>query len=253
MVVRDRAEIYLDIREDDDQVLQFEISELVSWHRIEMLPQYAVFFESQAQVAKDSGPTRTQIDEAVMKFRKMIKDTSQGAAPYIARVLVNHTSRSKVDHIQAAMDEILSERRELYKEPLADQIDAAVDKSVTNFERFFGTLTDDQIEVIRAHKSQTYDSTGGWLDWRNKRQQDLVSFLRTEPSASDIEDYIKVALTTPEKIVGQAYRERADRWWDDQAALLYDLVITLDIEQRETFVDNLQGYAIDMVELAGKY
>jgi hypothetical protein len=212
-MVRDRAETYLDIREDDDLVLEVEISELVYWHRIKMLPQYAAFFESQAHLAEGSGPTRTQVDEAVTKFRGLIKDTSQGAAPYIARVLVNHTSKSKVDHIQASMDEVLSERRKLYDEPLADQIDAAVDKSVTNFERFFGTLTEDQIAIVHEYKTQTYDPTGGWLDWRDKRQQDLVRFLRTEPSASDIEDYVKVALTTPEKIVGQAYREQADRWW----------------------------------------
>ena len=250
-MVRDRAETYLDIREDDDLVLEVEISELVSWHRNEMLPQYAAFFEGQAHLAEDSDPTRAQVDEAVKMFRRMIKDTSLGAAPYIARVLVNHTSKSKVDHIQAAMDEVLSERRELYDDPLADQIDAAVDKSVTNFERFFGTLTEGQIAIVREHKTQTYDPTGGWLDWRDKRQQDLLRFLRTEPSASDIEDYVKVALTTPEIIVGQAYRERADQWWAGQAALLYDLMITLDIEQRQTFVDNLHGYAVDMVELAG--
>ncbi len=129
-VVRDRAESYLDIREDDDLALEAEINELVSWHRTEMLPQYAVFFESQAQLAETSGWTRTQVDEAVTMFRAMIKGTSQGAAPYIARVLVNHTSKSKVNHIEVAMDEVLSERREQYDEPLADQINAAVDKSV---------------------------------------------------------------------------------------------------------------------------
>ena len=251
MMVRDRAEIYLDIRENDGLALEAEISELVAWHRIEMLPQYAMFFESQAHLAEGSGPTRTQVDEAVTMFRRLIKDTSQGAAPYIARVLVNHTSRSKVNYLQAAMDEVLSERRKVFDEPLTDQIDAAVDKSVTNFERFFGTLTEGQIAIVREHKTQTYDPTGGWLDWRDKRQQDLLRFLRTEPSASEIEDYVKVALTTPEIIVGQTYRERADRWWDRQAALLYDLMITLNIEQRQTFVENLQGYAVDLVELAG--
>ena len=249
-VLRDRAEIYLDIREGDGQALEAEIRDLVSWHRTEMLPQYALFFESQAQLAEGANWSRTQVDEAVTMFRVMIKDTSLGAAPHIARVLINHTSKSKVNHIQVAMDEVLSERRERYDEPLTDQIDAAVDKFVVNFERFFGTLTEVQIAIVREHKMQTYDPTGGWLDWRDKRQQGLVRFLRTEPSTSAIESYIKVALTTPEKIIGQAYRERADRWWAEQTALLYDLIITLDIEQRQTFADNLHGYAVDMVELA---
>lgn len=249
-VVRDHAENYLDLRGDDELALKAEISQLVSWHRTEMLPQYAMFFETQAQLAEGSGWTRSQVDEAVAMLRAMIKNTGQGAAPYIARVLVNHTSKSKVDHIQVAMGKVLSERRERYNEPLADQIDTAVDKSVTNFERFFGTLTQDQIAIVREHKSQTYDPTGRWLNWRDKRQQDLVRFLRTEPAVSDIEDYVKAALTTPEKIIGQAYRERTDQWWAEQTALLYDLMITFDIEQRRTFTDNLRGYAVDMVELA---
>ena len=133
---------------------------------------------------------------------------------------------------------------------LEEQIDAAVEKSVSNFERFFGTLTDEQIAIVREHKTRTYDPSGGWLDWRDKRQQDLVQFLRTEPSVKEIEEYVTVALTTPEKIVGKAYRKRADGWWDAQTALNYDLMITLDAGQRKTFADNLRGYAIDMVELA---
>lgn len=249
-VVRDRAENYLDIGEDDVPGLEAEISALISWHRIEMLPQYAAFFEGQAQLAEGPSWTRAQVEDAVKTFRVMIKDTSQGAAPYIAHVLVNHTSEPKVNYMQAAMAEMLSDNRERYDEPLEDQIDAAVDKSVSNFERFFGTLSGDQIAIVREHKTRTYDPTGAWLDWRDKRQQDIVRFLRTEPSVIEIEDYVKVALITPEKIVGQAYRERADRWWDGQAALMYDLMITLDVEQRQTLADNLRGYAVDMVELA---
>ena len=251
-MVRERVETYLDIRENDVLALEAEISKLVSWHRAEMLPQYAVFLEIQTQLAEGLGWNRAQIDEMIRMLRVMIKDTSQGSAIYIANVLVNHTSKPKVNHIQAAMVRILSKRRELYDEPLADQIDAAGDKAVTNFERFFGTLTEYQIAIIREHKMQMYDPTGGWLDWRDKRQQDFVRFLRTKPLILDIEDYVKVALTTPEKIVGQAYRERADEWWDKQAALLFSLMTSLDTEQRQTLASNLRGYVVDMVELANK-
>ena len=249
-MVRERVETYLDIHKNDNLALESEISALVSWHRIEMLPKYAVFFKNQAQLAEASGWNQTQVDEAVKVLRGIIKDTSQGSAPFIAKILVNHTSETKVNHIQAAMDKVLSKRRELYNKALTDQIDAAIDKSLTNLERFFGTLTEEQIEIIREHKVQMYDPTGGWLDWRDKRQRDLTRFLRTEPLVSDIEDYVKVALTTPEKIFGQAYRDRADQWWNKQAELLYDLMTSLDIDQRQTLASNLHGYAIDMVELA---
>lgn len=249
-VVRDRAENYLDIREDDALALEAEISDLVAWHRIEMLPQYAIFFEGQAQLAEGAGWTRPQVADAIKTFRALIKDTSSGAAPFIARVLVNHTSDAKVDHMQAAMAEVLSERRESYDDPLDEQIDSSVEKSVTNFERFFGTLTEAQVIIVREHKTRTYDPSGGWLNWRDKRQQDLVRYLRTEPSVKAIEDYVKVALTQPEKIVGDTYRQGADKWWDGQTALLYNLMITLDADQRQTFADNLRSYAVDMVELA---
>jgi hypothetical protein len=249
-MVSERVKIYLDIHKNDNLALESEISELVSWHRVEMLPQYAVFFESQAKLSEGSGWNQTQVDKAVKMIRKMIKDTSQGSAPFIAKVLVNHTSKSKVNHIQAAMDKALSKRRELYDKPLADQIDAAVNKSVKNFERFFGTLTEDQITIIREHKVLMNDPTGEWLDWRDKRQRDLTRFLRTEPIVLDIENYVKVALTTPEEIVGQTYRVRADQWWAKQADLLHDLMTSLDADQRQTLANNLHQYAVDMVELA---
>lgn len=249
-VVLDRANTYLDIREDDMPGLEAEVTALVSWHRVKMLPQYAGFFEGQAKLAEGSGWTRAQVADAVKEFRALVKGTSKGAAPFIARVLVNHTSDEKINHMQVAMADALAERRESYDEPLEDQLNATVEKSISNFERFFGTLTKDQIAIVREHKMRTYDPSGGWLDWRDKRQQDLVRFLRTHPSEDAIENYVKMALTEPERIVGAAYRERADKWWDGQVALFYDLMITLDTDQRQTFADNLRGYAVDMVELA---
>ena len=248
--VRELAGTYLDIHKNDDQALKDEISELISWHRVEMLPKYAAFFKSQAQLAKGSGWSRPQIDEAVKTLRAIIQDTSHGSAPYIANVLINHTSKSKVNHIQAAMDKVLSKRKVLYDDPFADQIKATVDRSVTNFERFFGTLKKYQITIIREHKMQMYDPSAGWLNWRDKRQRSLVNFLRTEPSVLDIENYVKVALTTPEKIIGQAYLDHADQWWAKQAELIFDLMTSLDTKQRQTLINNLHEYALDMVELA---
>ncbi len=249
-MVRAQAETYLDIHEKDDQALITEISNLISWHRVEMLPKYVTFFESQAKLVEGSGWNKTQIQEAVTMLRALIKDVSQGSAPYIANVLINHTSKSKVNHIQAAMNKVLSKRHKLYDKPLAYQIDTNVDRAVTNFERFFGKLKKYQVAIIREHKMQMYDPKGGWLYWQDKRQRDLVTFLRTEPSILSIENYIKVALTTPEEIVGQAYRDQADQWWDNQAALLYHLTTSLDNKQRQKLVNNLHEYALDMAELA---
>ncbi len=73
-------------------------------------------------------------------FRALIKETSAGAAPYISRVLVNHTSEVKLNYIKYAMADVLSDRRERYDEPLEDQIDTSVEKAVSNYERFFGSL-----------------------------------------------------------------------------------------------------------------
>lgn len=249
-VVLDRVETYLDIREDDAPALEAEISSLVTWHRIEMLPKYAAYFEVQARMSEGTGWTKAESDTAVSEFRKLIRETSIGAAPFIARVLVNHTSDEKVDHIVLQVREQIAERREDYAEPLSEQIENSVKKSVSNYERFFGSLTEQQIAIVRDHKSKSYDPSGAWLDWREKRLQDLAAFLRTKPDIEEIQAYIKVALAEPEKIVGQAYRVRADKWWDAQAALNYALLQTLNDEQRQNFADNLRGYAVDMVELA---
>ena len=51
-VVRERVEAYLDIGENDVFALESEISKLVSWHRAEMLPQYAVFLLSKNSLSK---------------------------------------------------------------------------------------------------------------------------------------------------------------------------------------------------------
>lgn len=249
-LVRDRVEDYLDVSEQEAPMLEAEIAALVAWHRVEMLPKYATYFETQAQKSLGKGWTREESDAAVKEFRALIRETSIGAAPYIARVLVNHTEDDKIAHIKSAVQYRISERREDYGEPLAEQLEASVEKSVSNYERFFGPLTQAQVAIVREHKTRTYDPSGAWLDWREKRLQDLVQFLRTKPDTLAIQAYVETALVAPEKIVGEAYRIRADKWWDGQADLNYALLQTLDRTQREAFADNLRGYATDMVELA---
>lgn len=249
-LVRDRVEDYLYVSEQEAPLLEAEIAALVAWHRVEMLPKYAAYFDAQAEKSLGEGWTRDESDAAVREFRKLIRETSIGAAPYIARVLVNHTTDDKIEHIEAQVKYSISERREDYEEPLTNQIEASVERSVSNYERFFGPLTETQVQIVRDHKTRTYDPSGAWLDWREKRLQDLVRFLRTKPDTLAIQAYVEIALAAPEKIVGEAYRIRADKWWEGNAALNFALLQTLDKTQRQTFADNLRGYATDMVELA---
>lgn len=249
-VVRDRVEDYLDIDEREAPALEKEITALVSWHRNQMLPKYAAFFEAQANISENDGWTRAKSNAAVAEFRKLIRETSKGAAPFIARVLVNHTSEDKVNYIAARVKENIAERRESYDEPVSDQIDDSIERTVANYDRFIGSLRDDQIALVKKHKSASYDPTGGWLDWREKRLKDLVAFLKANPGVAEIQAYIDVALVAPEHIVGQDYRVRADKWWDRQAELNFALLETLDEQQRQNLADNLRGYAVDMVELA---
>ncbi len=246
-----RAEDYLDLSSEDEAHLQEQSARMIAWHKAEMLPKYAVFFEAQADIAEANAWTREGIAETFATFRALMDETLQGAAPFVADVLIRHTAPERVEYLEARMAENTAElREEELQESRAESVDEWVERRVSNFERFLGPMTEAQLAIIKLQAEIAVDPEKRWLVNRTRRQEAFVTFLRTEPSRADISDFVHRIVLRGHEIVDPDYRAHTERRWALLEQLHYDILVTLTDEQRRELVFNLRSYAADMRELS---
>ena len=98
-----RAETYLDLSAEQRERLTQQTAALIAWHRADMLPKYALFLRAQADIAEAGGWTRAQLKLAISQFWSLMEHTVEGASPFIAEVLVQHTNPQKLAHLELSL------------------------------------------------------------------------------------------------------------------------------------------------------
>ena len=248
--LKEETAFFLHLDDDEERLVYRKIDELLAWHRAEMLPRYAFFMNAQADLVAGDNIDGTAVVRAVRIMRALLDDLVQGAAPYVAEVLVNHTSQEKLSHLDVRMAERLEERREALNEPAEERLKVRAERIITNFERLTGDLTDDQTDRIHRYAAQTAGADLVWFRTRKNRQRALLNFLSREPDQNQIRAFaIKIVLRGYE-IVDPEYKAISEERWRSFTTLLADIIVSLSPEQRATMTKTLRVYAIEVLALA---
>jgi len=248
--LKEEAAFFLHLDDEEERLVDRKVEELLTWHSAEMLPRYAFFMNAQADLVADDKIDHTAVVRAVRVMRALLDDLVQGAAPYVAEILVNHTSREKLAHLDVRMAERLEERREELSEPAEEHLKVRAERIIINFERLTGDLTDNQIGRIRRYAAQTAGAGLVWLRTRKNRQRAFLDFLSREPDQNQIRAFaIKIVLRGYE-IVDPEYKAVSEERWRRFTALLADIIVSLSPEQRATMTKNLRIYAMEVLALA---
>lgn len=247
-----RAETYLDLSAEQEAQVKQQSAALVAWHRREMLPKYAVFFRAQADIAEAGGWTRPQLAEAFARFRELLDETVEGAAPFIATVLAGHTAPEKLAHLRARIAENARERRDSHAdEPFAKALDEWIERRSDRISRFTGPLDAAQLAIIRRHGERQIDPANRWIDNRETRERAFLDFMGAGPAEADIARFVRRIVLHAHEIVDPDYRDLSEARWARREELYFEVLETLSGAQRRELISTLRDYAEDMVELAG--
>ncbi len=251
-MVEGRADAYLDLDDAQEERLEEQTAALIAWHRQKMLPKYAAFFRTAADIAEAGGWTRPQLSAAFKTFRRLIDETVEGASPFIATVLMDHRTDEKIAFLEARLTENLAERRakEKARTP-GESDDDRVERRIKNLSRFLGDLSDGQVAIVRRHTKDVMNNTLRWLDNRGRRQDAFIALLGARPAHDEIASFVHQILVRAPSVVDPEYQAVSDRWWATLESMYFGVLKTLSDEQRDTLVFRLRGYADDMISLAG--
>lgn len=248
--IKDRAGDFFDLDETAEAQLDENIRALKDWHRKTMLPKYASLLSDVAERAEAGPWTRPAVDGIFVRFRGLLDETARGAAPFAAAALAAHTSSDKISHFRQASAEYIHEELEEETAPLDERIQESVERRTRTFERFVGALTDDQVEIVREHVRGMTGNRALWLAHLEKRHRYLAQVLEAKPDQALLADTVYRLSVRGHDLVDPAYERISERRWNALAAMYFDVLQSLNADQRKTLVATLKSYAADMRELS---
>lgn len=250
--IQDEIKYFLNLNEEENILLNQEVSKMVDWHRTFMLPNYATYLNNIADKIEVGEYESDDINKLIEDGRSLIEETIIGLTPYASRFLIHHQMVEDIEFMEMKMltrrqkriVELSKPKNILYKERL--------ERLTSNFERFFGNLNKSQLLLLESHSRVTLNESRIRLHNRTLRQKAFIMFLKTKPSEVDLTSYLNKLLLQGHLITNPSYESFSKISLKKFHVLLSNMVASSSIMQREKIISKLRGYAEDFKKVSGE-
>lgn len=243
--IQDEITYFIDLDEEEEILLSQQVSEMVAWHRISMLPSYAVYLTNIADKLEVGEYVATDITNALANGRSLIEKTVTGLTPYASKFLIRHQTIEAIEFIEKRMRLRRQERLEKLSESEEILYEDRLERLMLNFGRFLGDLTDAQVMLLEVHARVTLGEPMTRLQNRTLRQKVLIKFLGTQPTESELTTYLNKLLLRGHVITNPSYEAFSENSLKRFRLLLVNMLAISSIKQRETIIRKLRDYAED--------
>ena len=248
-----RLDTYFDLDPRQEQSTAEALRTLHRWHRQNELAEYAQFLAAAEQRLHASLGAEEVLSLHAGITQRLLR-LGDRAAPDLARLAAT-LSDKQIDHFARELAQNNADlRREFAKFDGPRALDERVAAAIERAESWFGEVSTEQRAQIRSHLSARPSGHQWWLAERDRRQQDLLTFLRrqrTENLSVDqtsawLRDYF-ARMALPADAERRApvldYRRR-------NAELIAELLRLASPTQKAHAAARLRAYANDFSELA---
>ncbi|MAI11294.1 MAG: hypothetical protein CMM66_06935 [Rhodospirillaceae bacterium] len=243
--IQDEIAYFLDLDEGEDVFLSRQVSEMVAWHRTIILPKYATYLTNMADKLAEYQYGAADIAMALVDSRSLIEETVTGLTPRASKVLVRHMTADNIAFMEKKMAVRRQERLAELSEPEDIRYADRLDRLKSNFERFFGELTDAQVALLKAHASATLGDARVRLRNMTQRQKAFLVFLKTQPAEASLTAYLNRLLLRGHEITDPGYQAFSKASFDRFRTLLVNMLAISSPAQRKTIMGTLRTYADD--------
>ena len=250
--IQDEIEYFIDLNEEDKVLLSQKVSEMVSWHRTSMLPSYANYLDEIAKKLEEVYDEKVLVNMALAKGRLLIEQTVLGLTPYASKFLVRYQTSEDIKFIEKKMKKRRKERLEEFSKSNETRYEDRVDRLTSNFERFFGTLSDEQLILLKAHAQATLDDEITRFENRTMRQKIFIKFLYTQPKESELTSYLNKLLIRGHLLTNPSYEAFSEVSLKRFETLLVKMISNSTSNQRKIMIRKLRSYANDFKVVSEK-
>ena len=241
--IKDEINYFLYLDEEEKLIMNQQVSEMVNWHRTSMMPSYASYLDDIADTLEVGQYDANKITIIIDEGRTLIEDTIVGLTPYASRFLIRIKNDEAIEFMKNKM--LMRQQERIIKLSGAKEIryEDRLDKLTSNFKRFFGDLTDAQIEILETHSHETLNDSRIRLHNRTLRQKAFVRFLKTQPNEEELNAYLNKLLIRGHEIINPNYQDFSEASLSRFKMLLINMLAISTDKQRNVMIDKLRSYA----------
>ena len=243
--IKDEIEYFFDLNKEGKIYLGQQITEIIVWHRKVMLPNYAKYLNNLADSIESDNFNTNDIKDVLADGRTIIEETVIGLTPRASKFLLRYLSNETIELMEKKMIERQKERIEELSIPKNLLFEKRLKRLTSNFERFFGTLSKEQMILLRDHARLTLEDAMIRLQNRTKRQFVFIKFLRTQPTELELTVYLNKLLLRGHEITNPKYKTYSDASIERFGALLKNILIISSNSQMNSVIIKLRNYAKD--------
>jgi transcriptional regulator NrdR family protein len=232
---------YVELTDDQQERASEIIDELHQWHAMKQIPQYRVRLQSLRQALAEDTVDRDLLEQIEMDawyFWQQIKDQIAARTDFL-----NTLSDVQKQQLIASMQSKIDEQREEEAEE-GDDLFASYDRvkrRQESIEERLGTLTDAQRQLIKVWVTES-EAVPNDYDWLAYRQRWLDAFEKALLQSPIKAERIESLITDPEQMLSDEQRENRRAKAAIRHQYLAKLSGTLNQEQRDTLVEQLDEY-----------
>lgn len=253
LLLQYQMDSYLDLNDDQEELLAKELRDFQAWHRQDELPVYAKTMRQWAsKLDKPQIFTVAELLEKQQLFEQALLTVAERSAYRLAPLVLTLTERQRAQ-LQASFDESNAEYAE---ENLNDPKTASrerLERFRERYEDWLGSLTQAQEQILVQWLASQPSRAQLWGQERIERQQALLRLLadaRTLPSAevaaTELHQYFQ---SLSRYRVAQLQVEREARL-RSLAELTAKMLNSMNSDQRQHLKERLLTYAADFEALS---
>ena len=241
--IKDEINYFLYLDEEEKLLMNQQVSEMINWHRTSMMPSYASYLDNIADALEVGQYDANKITIIIDEGRTLIEDTIVGLTPYASRFLIRIKNDEVIEFMKNKM--LMRQQERIIKLSGAKEIryEDRLDKLTSNFKRFFGDLTDAQIEILETHSHETLNDSRIRLHNRTLRQKAFVRFLKTQPNEEELNAYLNKLLIRGHEIINPNYQDFSEASLSRFKMLLINMLAISTDKQRNVMIGKLRSYA----------
>lgn len=248
--IKYEIEYFFDLDKEGKIYLGQQTTEMIAWHRKVMLPNYAKYLNNLADSIESDNFNTNDIKDVLADGRTIIEETVIGLTPRASKFLLRYLSNETIELMEKKMIERQKERMEELSIPRNLLFEKRLKRLTSNFERFFGTLSKEQMFLLKDHARLTLEDAMIRLQNRTKRQFVFIKFLRTQPTELELTIYLNKLLLRGHEITNPKYKTFSDASIERFGALLKNMLIISSNSQMNSVIIKLRNYAKDFSALS---
>ena len=246
---------YIGLSPEQEQLVKERAGTLIAWHRATQLRDYAQLVETTRR-RLDGPVTAADVLAFSDAINARLAAVGARAAPDLAQLALTLTPEQIARMQRKLASDNAKARRELVQLAGKETLDDRARRYAERADFWFGSLTREQMEVVRASLAKRPDGAGWWLDERERRQRELIALVQRiqaeRPSEEVATGWLRAYFAQLQLPADAERRARVIEFRAVNAELVAQLVNAATPEQKAKLSNRLASFAQDFVALASE-